>query len=67
MRALGFDVKKKDVIKIMNDLGKDEGDKVDFKEFLDISTYIQCKRRCVHRDSGVNDRNAFSVVYDCLI
>ena len=37
MRALGFDVKKKDVLKILSDLDKDETGQVDYKEFSDIS------------------------------
>eukprot|EP00033_Pygsuia_biforma_P002031 GCRY01002259.1.p2 GENE.GCRY01002259.1~~GCRY01002259.1.p2 ORF type:complete len:179 (-),score=37.76 GCRY01002259.1:947-1483(-) len=39
MRALGFDVKKKDVLKILAELdGKDQTSKIDFSEFQEIMT-----------------------------
>lgn len=36
MRALGFDVRKEEVLRILQDLGKDEGETIEFSEFHDI-------------------------------
>jgi centrin-1 len=38
MRALGFQVKKADVRKMIADIDKDENGTVDFQEFVDMMT-----------------------------
>ncbi len=38
MRALGFQVKKADVRKMIADIDKDENGTVDFNEFVDMMT-----------------------------
>jgi centrin-1 len=36
MRALGFDVKKREVVGLVREMGKDEGSTVDYGEFLHL-------------------------------
>ena len=43
IRALGFDVKKQDVQKIMRDYDKDETGKITLPDFTEVSTSI-----CIH-------------------
>ena len=38
MRALGFDVKKKDVVQLMQDYDRDGSGQIEFQDFLDIMT-----------------------------
>ena len=38
MRALGFDVKKKDVLELMADYDRDGSGQIEFQDFLDIMT-----------------------------
>jgi centrin-3 len=38
MRALGFDVKKEEVLRILKEMDKDENGQIDFEEFQGIST-----------------------------
>eukprot|EP01086_Lenisia_limosa_P011296 TRINITY_DN3692_c0_g1_i1.p1 TRINITY_DN3692_c0_g1~~TRINITY_DN3692_c0_g1_i1.p1 ORF type:complete len:173 (-),score=64.08 TRINITY_DN3692_c0_g1_i1:100-618(-) len=59
MRALGFDVKKKDVLKILSDLDKDETGQVDYKEFSDIMT-----ERIAERDPMEEILKAFHLFDD---
>jgi hypothetical protein len=39
MRALGFDVKKPDVIKMVHDVDPNNAGSVDYEQFLEISKY----------------------------
>ena len=38
MRALGFDVRKKDVLELMADYDRDGSGQIEFQDFLDIMT-----------------------------
>lgn len=38
MRALGFDVKKKDVLELMADYDRDGSGQIEYQDFLDIMT-----------------------------
>ena len=51
MRALGFDVRKADVLKILADLDKDQTSTVDYSEFLEISALPPCV--CVRASAAV--------------
>ena len=39
MRALGFDVKKADVLKIMKDYDREASGKISFDDFNEVSKY----------------------------
>jgi len=39
MRALGFDVKKADVLKILKDYDRDGTGKISFQDFSEVSKY----------------------------
>lgn len=39
MRALGFEVKKEEVRKIMNEIDRDETGQIGFNDFLEVSKY----------------------------
>lgn len=43
MRALGFDVKKADVLKIMKDYDREASGKITFDDFNEVSKYIYNK------------------------
>ncbi len=43
MRALGFDVKKAEVLKILRDADKDGQNLIDFEEFNKVSRFFVCK------------------------
>lgn len=40
MRALGFDVKKADVLKIMKDYDREASGKISFDDFNEVSKYL---------------------------
>ena len=40
MRALGFDVKKADVLKIMKDYDREASGKITFDDFNEVSKYL---------------------------
>ena len=40
MRALGFDVKKADVLKVLRDYDKDNNGKIFFDDFNEVSEYF---------------------------
>jgi Ca2+-binding EF-hand superfamily protein len=40
MRALGFDVKKPEVVKLVHDVDPNNVGTVDYAQFLEISTYL---------------------------
>lgn len=40
MRALGFDVKKPDIIKLVHDVDPNNSGAVDYDQFLEISKYF---------------------------
>ena len=40
MRALGFEVKKADVLKVMKDYDKEATGKITFDDFYEVSKYI---------------------------
>ena len=46
MRALGFDVKKADVLKVLRDYDKDNSGKIFFDDFNEVSKY-QLKHTCI--------------------
>jgi len=41
MRALGFDVKKADVLKILRDYDRDSTGKIQFDDFKEVSKFIE--------------------------
>lgn len=41
MRALGFEVKKADVLKVMRDYDREETGKITFEDFNEVSKYRQ--------------------------
>ena len=43
MRALGFDVKKADVLKIMKDYDREASGKITFDDFNEVSKYKKLK------------------------
>ena len=44
MRALGFDVKKADVLKVLRDYDKDNTGRIGFEDFNDVSKC--CSQHC---------------------
>ena len=45
MRALGFDVKKPDIVKLVHDIDPNNAGSVDYSQFLEISEYIHVYMR----------------------
>ena len=41
MRALGFDVKKPDVLKILKDYDREASGKISFEDFQEVSKYLR--------------------------
>lgn len=53
MRALGFEVKKADVLKIMKDYDRESTGKITFDDFNEVSKYNQCfYRLIIHQQSS---------------
>ena len=53
MRALGFDVKKPDIIKMVHEVDPSNNGTVDYSQFLELSTFIvlfrsSCCRTFIH-------------------
>ena len=40
LRALGFDVKKADVLKLMREYDPDESGKIEYSDFVDLSIFV---------------------------
>lgn len=49
MRALGFDVKKPDIIKMVHEVDPSNNGTVDYSQFLELSTFIVLFRSCCRR------------------
>ena len=43
MRALGFDVKKADVLKVLRDYDREETGKISYEDFNEVSKYKICR------------------------
>lgn len=56
MRALGFDVKKSDVIKLVHDIDPDNSGAVDYEQFLEIMG-----ERYAQRDPEEEIKKAFQL------
>lgn len=54
MRALGFDVKKADVLKILRDYDREGTGKISFEDFNEVSKYMS--KNNFHRSKGVKMR-----------
>jgi centrin-3 len=59
MRALGFDVKKAEVLKLMKDYDRNETGQVSYADFVDIMT-----QKIADRDPEEEIRKAFSLFDD---
>ena len=59
MRALGFDVKKADVLKIMKDYDREASGKITFDDFNEVSKY---KHVYVPQVKGYKSVNVFTIV-----
>ena len=51
MRALGFDVKKPDVLKILKDYDREATGKISFEDFQEVSKYLMTSN-CLISFSG---------------
>lgn len=54
MRALGFDVKKADVLKILRDYDREGTGKISFEDFNEVSKYMS--KNNFHTSKGVKMR-----------
>ncbi len=50
MRALGFDVKKSDVLKILKDYDREASGKISFEDFQEVSKYVCILNHVVYRE-----------------
>ena len=59
MRALGFEVKKADVLKILKDYDTDGSGKIKFDDFNEVGTLLQYKPHESNRPFDLNIKGLF--------